>query len=186
MDRDYKATEAFYKHAHGMSGVTAISPKSVPSDFPIEKARLRHVFWITGLLAASLAFYGAAFWELPITSRRKWMAAPLILQFFIAGTSNMIFAINSTLITDLHPGKGAGATAINNFARCIMSAGAVPLVHHMIKKLGTTWAFCALAVVLIFSMPLAIVSRTRAVEWRTKRMKKAEDLERQSQRVTRM
>lgn len=179
MDRDYKATEAIYKHAHGMSGVTAISPKSVPSDFPIEKARLRHVFWMTGLLAASLALYGAAFWEPPITSRRKWMAAPLILQFFISGTSNMIFAINSTLITDLHPGKGAGATAINNLARCTMSAGAIPLVHHMIRKLGTTWTFCALAVVLILCIPLAMVSRIRGMGWRAKRMKKTEDLERE-------
>lgn len=124
-----------------------------------------------------MALYGAAFWELPITSRREWIAIPLTLQFFIAGASNMIFAINSTLITDLHPGKGAGATAINNLARCTMSAGAVPLVHYMIKKLKTMPTFFILATVLIFCMPLAITSRIFGMKWRRKRTRKAEDLQ---------
>lgn len=180
MDRDYKSTEAIYKDTHGMSDSYNISPKAIPSDFPIEKARFRHVFWITGLLAVFMALYGAAFWELPITSRREWMAIPLILQFFIAGASNMIFAINSTLITDLHPGKGAGATAINNLARCTMSAGAVPLAHYMIKRLKTMPTFFVLAAVVIFCMPLAIISRVLGMKWRRKRMRKIEDLQSES------
>lgn len=184
MDRDYKSTEAIYKDRHGLSDDCSVSPKAIPSDFPIEKARFRHVFWITGLLAVFIALYGAAFWELPITSRREWIAVPLALQFLIAGASNMIFAINSTLITDLHPGKGAGATAINNLARCTMSAGAVPLVHYMIKRFKTMPTFCALAVVLIFCMPLAIVSRVLGMKWRKERMKKAEDTESESRCAT--
>lgn len=184
MDRDYKSTEAIYKDTHGMSADSNISPKAIPSDFPIEKARFRHVFWITGLLVVFMVIYGVAFWELPITSRREWMAIPLVLQFFIAGTSNMIFAINSTLITDLHPGKGAGATAINNLARCTMSAGAVPLVHYMINRFKTMPTFCVLAAALIFCMPLAITSRVSGMKWRTERMRKIEDLQSESLRVT--
>jgi MFS family permease len=176
MDRDYRSAEATYKEAHGMSDECKISPKAIPGDFPIEKSRLRHVFWIIGLLASSVALYGAAFSNSPITSRREWMAVLLVLQFFIAASANMIFAINSTLITDLHPGKGAGATAIYNFARCTMSAGAVPLSHYMIKKFQTMPTFCALgAAVLILCVPLAIVSRTRGTKWRRDRMKKAQD-----------
>ncbi|KAK7698727.1 hypothetical protein SLS64_012207 [Diaporthe eres] len=184
MDRDYKSTEAIYKETHGMSEGYNISPKEIPGDFPIEKARFRHVFWITGLLAVFMALYGAAFWELPSTSRRAWMAIPLTLQFFIAGTSNMIFAINSTLITDLHPGKGAGATAINNLARCTMSAGAVPLAHYMIKRMKTMPTFFVLAAVVIFCMPLAITSRVLGMKWRRKRMRKIEDLQSESRRAT--
>lgn len=184
MDRDYKSTEASYKATHGISEDYNISPKAIPSDFPIEKARFRHVFWITVLLAVFMALYGAAFWEMPITSRREWMVIPLALQFFVAGASNMIFAINSTLITDLHPGKGAGATAINNLARCTMSAGAVPLVHFMIKRLKTMPTFCVLAAVLFVCMPLAIISRVFGMKWRGERMRKIEDPQSESQRVT--
>lgn len=180
MDRDYKSAEAIYKDTHGLSEDCNISPKAMPSDFPIEKARFHHVFWITGLLAACMALYGASFWEHPMTSRREWIAVPLALQFLIAGTSNMIFAINSTLITDLHPGKGAGATAINNLARCTMSAGAVPLVHYMIKEIKTMPTFCTLAAVLIICMPLAIVSRVLGMKWRRERMRQAEDVDSES------
>ncbi|KAG6359713.1 hypothetical protein INS49_010765 [Diaporthe citri] len=184
MDKDYKSTEAIYKDTHRISEDCSISPKAIPIDFPIEKARFRHVFWVTGLLAVFSALYGASFWELPITSRPEWIAVPLALQFFIAGTSNMIFAINSTLITDLHPGKGAGATAINNLARCTMSAGAVPLAHYMIKRLGTRPTFFVLAAVVIFCMPLAIISRVLGMKWRRKRMRRIEDLQSESRRVT--
>lgn len=186
MDRDYRSAEATYREAHGMSDECKTSSKATPGDFPIEKARLRRVFWIVGLLAGSVALYGAAFSDSPITSRREWIAVLLVLQFFIAATANMIFAINSTLITDLHPGKGAGATAINNFARCTMSAGAVPLSHFMIKKFQMMPTFCTLgAAVLILCMPLAIVSRTRGMKWRRDRMKKAEDWESESRGSTR-
>lgn len=182
MDRDYKSAETIYRAAHGMTDDEKISPKAIPSGFPIERARFRHVFWITALLAGFLALYGAAFCDLPITSRREWMAVPLALQFFIAAASNMIFAINSTLITDLHPGKGAGATAINNLARCTMSAGAVPLVHFLIKRLKTMPTFCALSAVLLLCMPLAMISRVRGMTWRRNRTRNAEELERKSQR----
>ena len=138
-----------------------ISPKTIPSDFPIERARFRHVFWIMGLLAGFLALYGAAILRLPITSRRERMAIPLALQFSTAAASNMIFAINSALITDLHPGKGAGATAINNLAGCTLSTRAMPLKHSLIKKLKTMPTFCALPAVLLHCMPLAIISRVK-------------------------
>lgn len=174
MDRDYKSADADYRKAHGLPEDYKISPKALPSDFPIESARFRHVFWITGLLVASMALYGAAFADLPLTSRRVWIAAPLALQFLIAAASNMIFAINSTLITDLHPGKGAGATAINNLARCTMSAGAVPLVHYLIKKFKTMPTFCALAGVLVCCLPLAVVSRMWGMKWRANRMREVE------------
>lgn len=176
MDRDYKSTEADYKDTHGLPEDHKISPKALASDFPIERARFRHVFWITGLLVASTVLYGAAFADLPLTSSRGWIAAPLALQFLIAAASNMIFAINSTLITDLHPGKGAGATAINNLARCTMSSGAVPLVHYLIKEIKMMPTFGALAGALVCCLPLAVVSRMWGMKWRAKRMREAEGL----------
>jgi hypothetical protein len=175
MDRDYLSAEATYKQARGMSDEYKISPKATPEDFPIEKARLGQVFWIVGLLAASLSLYGAAFLSSALTSRRRWIAALLVLQFFIAASANMIFAINSTLITDLHPGQGAGATAINNLARCTMSAGAVPLTHYMIRKFQTMPTFVALGVAVLLScVPMAMASRTRGMKWRRDRVYKAE------------
>lgn len=182
MDRDYRSVEASYKEAHGMPEEDKISPKTRPIDFPIERARLRQAFWIIGMLSLSVALYGVAFLDLPITSRRGWIAVLLTLQFFIAAFANMIFAINSCLITDLYPGKGAGATAINNFARCTTSAGAVPLAHHMIKTMGAMSAFCTLGgAVLVLCVPAAIVSRTQGMKWRRKRMNKIRSRESEPQ-----
>lgn len=185
MNRDYRSTEASYKQSQGMSEESKISPKATPSDFPIEKARLRQVFWIIGMQSLSLALYGVAFLDLPITSRRGWIAVLLTLQFFIAAFANMIFAINSCLITDLYPGKGASATSINNLARCSMSAGATPLAHYMIKAIGAMPAFCTLGgIVLALCVPAAIVSRTQGMVWRRERMEKARSREDKSQNLT--
>ncbi|POS71359.1 major facilitator superfamily transporter [Diaporthe helianthi] len=176
MDRDYRSAEARYKEVHGMSDESKISPKAIPSDFPIERARLRRVFGIIVLLSLSMSLYGVAFFDTPVTSHRWWIAVLLVLQFFIAASANMIFAINSCLITDLYPGKGAAATAINNFARCTTSAGAVPLVHYMIRAIGAMPAFCSLGgAVVILCVPVAVASQTRGMKWRRERMEKFMD-----------
>ncbi|KAG8163820.1 hypothetical protein KVR01_005738 [Diaporthe batatas] len=167
MNRDFRSTEARYRQAHGMPDESNILLKAIPSDFPIEKARLRHVFWIIVMLSLSVVLYGLALLDSFTTSRRRWIAVLLVLQFFIAVFANMIFALTSCLMTDLYPGKGASATAISNLARSTLSAGAVPLVHYMIKGIGAMPSFCALGGgVLVLCMSAAAVSRTYGMKWR--------------------
>ncbi|KAK2606852.1 hypothetical protein N8I77_005576 [Diaporthe amygdali] len=182
MDRDYRTVEITYKIAHGITDDREISLKSIPGDFPIEKARFRYVFWSAPLLAVFTALYGAALWKPSLTSKPGWLAVPLTLQLLIALTSNMIFAINSTLITDLHPGNGAAATAMNNFARCGLSAGAVPAAHHLIEKFGRLQTFGGMAVAFALCISLAIMSRIWGMKWRNNRLRKAENAKAENRR----
>lgn len=115
MTRDFLAAQNAYLASHPGAKITS---KSLPADFPIEHSRLRHIPWITIVLVASVGFYG--FTLLPaaqlgtMASSPGWIVLPLALQFLIAATSNAVFAINTTLVSDLCPGRGASATAVNN------------------------------------------------------------------------
>ena len=80
----------------------------------------------------STGIYGFTLSSTTLTSRPGWIAVPLLLQFLIAATSNALFAINQTLLSDLCPGKGASSTAINNLVRCGLSAVGVAFIEQMI------------------------------------------------------
>ncbi|KAH8742478.1 major facilitator superfamily domain-containing protein [Diaporthe sp. PMI_573] len=122
MTRDYKTAEVAYKIAHNLPSWHNLPVKNVPADFPIEHARLRNLPWIAGLFAASTAAYGFSLAKPILTSKPGWIVVPLTLQFLIAATSNAVFALNQTLVSDLCPGKGASSTAINNLVRCGLGA----------------------------------------------------------------
>ncbi|KAM0323488.1 hypothetical protein ACHAQA_008768 [Verticillium albo-atrum] len=113
MTKDYRMAEEAYKQTHELPKGYKV-PKNVPVDFPIERARLRHLPWIIGVFAVAVGAYGSSLAFPGLTARTGWIAVPLTLQFFIAAASNAVFALNQTLISDLCPGKGASATAINN------------------------------------------------------------------------
>ena len=83
---------------------------------------------------------------------------PLALQFLIAATSNGIFALNQTLVTDLCPGGGASSIAINNLVRCGLGAIGVAFVDTMIAAVGPGPAFLGLALVVVICVPLAVVN----------------------------
>lgn len=149
--------------------------KDLPWDFPIEHARLRHTPWITVLFAVSTATYGFTLLpaaQLPITSRPGWIAVPLTLQFIIAATSNAIFAINTTLVADLCPGKAASASAINNLVRCSMGALGVGFVDVLISSLGPAVTFLGLGLVILSMAVLLAVEWSWGMDWRRQREEK--------------
>ncbi|KAI8244847.1 hypothetical protein K4K55_004098 [Colletotrichum sp. SAR 10_96] len=120
MTRDYKAIEEAYKASHNMEKSEKLTAKNMPADFPIERARLRRLPWVVVIFIASTGAYGVSLNFPSATSLTGWIAVPLTLQFFIAATSNAVFALNQTLVTDLCPGKGA------RYPQFIMTA---PEVH---------------------------------------------------------
>jgi hypothetical protein len=128
MNCSYKQVEDDYRIQHNMSAFQPLSIRSLPADFPLEKARLKHIPWLTTLFIISTTAYGFSLESIRLTELPGWITVPLILQFLIAATSNAVFAVNQTLVSDLCPDKGASSTAVNNLVRCSMGAVGVALI----------------------------------------------------------
>ncbi|EFQ30678.1 major facilitator superfamily transporter [Colletotrichum graminicola M1.001] len=170
MTRDYLSVEEAYKASYKCDTSKKFSGGNLPADFPIEQARLRRLPWISLAFVAATAGYGMSLNFSSLTSRRGWIALPLVLQFLIAATSNAIFALNQTLVTDICPGKGASATAINNLVRCGLGAVGVALVEKLIESNGPGATFLGLALVTVAAGPLAVAHWYWGQGWRAKRM----------------
>ena len=175
MNRDFRACEEAYRADNGLPSEYTIPTKAIPAGFPIEQARLRNLWWIVVLFIASVTGYGFSL-GVPqsVSDRAGYIAVPLALQFLIAGTSNAVFASNQTLVSDLCPGKGASATAMNNLVRCGLGAVGVAVIDPMIEKLGPGYAFLTLAIAMACCAPLAVLTWVFGQRWRGERTSKAQ------------
>lgn len=170
MTRDFRACEEAYRERSGLPDDYKIPTKAIPAGFPIEQARLRNLWWIVALFVASITAYGFSLSVArSVSDRAGYIAVPLALQFFIAATSNAVFAANQTLVSDLCPGKGASATAMNNLVRCTLGAVGVAVIDPMIKQLGPGYAFLTLAMVMACCAPLAVLTWFFGQRWRGER-----------------
>lgn len=174
LNQDYRVAETAYKILNGLPDSYTLSKKMMPADFPIEHARLGRTKWITALFVISTSVYGFSLSFPSITSRSGWIAVPLILQFFIAATSNAVFAINQTMVSDLCPGKGASSTAINNLVRCSMGAVGVAIIERLIAGMGAGGTFLCLGLVTVAVVPLLVVQWYWGPSWRRERTERKE------------
>jgi hypothetical protein len=172
MTRDYEKAEATYKTVERLPADYNLPPKSIPANFPIEHARLRRLPLVSTIFGISTAAYGFSLAFPAVTSLRGWIAVPLILQFLIASTSNAVFAMNQTLVSDISPGKGASSTALNNLVRCGLGAVGVALIDMMIAGFGPASTFLGLALLMLACMPLAVMNWYWGIEWRAARINK--------------
>ncbi|WEW55285.1 hypothetical protein PRK78_000714 [Emydomyces testavorans] len=164
MDNDYKKVEQRYIREHGLEEGKKLDKKSRGNDFPIEKARLRSIWWIVGLFIIAMLGYG---WTLNTV-----IAVPLILQFFIAYAATAVFNINSALVIDLFPGKSASATAVNNLVRCSVGAAGVAVVDLMIASFGAGPTFTGLGLLTVSCVPLVAMEWIWGMQWRIERVER--------------
>ncbi|KAH8680694.1 major facilitator superfamily transporter [Xylariales sp. PMI_506] len=176
MTRDYLAAEAAYKQSHNMAADEKLPAKALPLDFPIEHARLKNIPWIAAAFTISVALYGFSLAFPELTSLTGWIAVPLILQFFVAATSNAVFAVSQTLVTDLCPGKGASSTAVINLVRCGLAAVGVGFAENMIAAVGPAFSFLGLSLLIVFFAPLLVVHWYWGPEWRETRVATANNV----------
>ncbi|KAL2875673.1 hypothetical protein SGCOL_009136 [Colletotrichum sp. CLE4] len=172
LTRDYKAVEAKYKETHNIPYDEELSPKDIAPDFPLEQARLRRLPWIVTLFVTSIVGYGFSLAYPTATSRPGWIALPLTMQFLIAASANAIFALNQTIISDLCPGEGASATAINNVVRCGLAALGVAFAEQMLNAVGPGTAFLVLGMAVIAVSPIQVVNQFWGPKWRAQREKR--------------
>ncbi|KAK2590254.1 hypothetical protein QQS21_012070 [Conoideocrella luteorostrata] len=176
MTREFLRSEKIYLERNPLARPPSKDKQNFPADFPIEHVRLRHAPWISVLFITTAALYGFTVLpvdQLPIGSAPAWIAAPLILHFIIAATSNAIFAINTTLIADLCPGMGARASAINNLVRCGMGAVGVGLVDAMLTALGAAATFLGLGIITAIMGALLFAEWIWGMHWREQRLRSA-------------
>ncbi|WQF90106.1 Putative major facilitator superfamily, MFS transporter superfamily [Colletotrichum destructivum] len=169
LTRDYKTVETKFKETHNIPYDEELSSKEIPPDFPLEQARLQRLPWFVALFVASTAGYGFSLAYPTMTARPGWIALPLTMQFLIAAAANGIFALNQTIISDLCPGQGASATAVNNLVRCGLAALGVAFAEQMLNAVGPGTAFLALGMAVIAVSPIQVVNQFWGPKWRAQR-----------------
>jgi hypothetical protein len=166
MQRDFGASEAKYKADHNLEPSYKLTAKDLPVDFPVERARLYQLPWVVIVFAFSTAAYGFSLTFPAMTSQPAWIILPLVLQFFIAATSNTVSAFNQMLVVDLYPGRPAGATALYNLVRCSSAAGGVAYVELMVASVGVLATFSGLGLFAIACTLLPVINWYWGGKWR--------------------
>lgn len=180
MDYDYHRTENEYRKDKGLADDFKLNKKTLV-DFPIERSRLRSIWWIVLIFIITTALYG-------FSLSLNILALPLVLQFFIAYTATAVFSFNSALVIDLYPGASASATAVNNLMRCSVGAVGVAVIQLIIDAIGAGFSFLLLALITAALSPLLVLEWFYGEGWRrarTERLaaeaekKKAQEAERE-------
>ncbi|KAM7186726.1 itaconate transport protein [Rhypophila sp. PSN 637] len=180
MTRDFTRLEESYKlsphHTPPLPTNFKIG-KSIPLDFPLERARLSYLPWISILFILSTSIYGFSLAVAPnptIQPSPGWIVIPLILQFIIAATSNAVFVLNQTIVADLCPGRGASATAVKNLVRCGLGALGAAVIDGLITVVGVAPCFLGLGMVTVGVAPFAVVNWYWGMKWRGERARRKE------------
>lgn len=158
LDRDYKTTETRYKDKFDIYE-SQNQYVSNHTRFPIERARLRNIWWITILFIATTIAYG-------FSLSSKHVALPLVLQFFTAFGATAIILINGVLITDLCPGNSASATTVVNFVRYCLGGLSVGVVMLIVGRVGSGNAFLIFAMLCLGATPILVLQGMFGVKWR--------------------
>ncbi|KAK3314847.1 major facilitator superfamily domain-containing protein [Apodospora peruviana] len=159
MTRDFASFETAYRTQHASTLAPSFKiAKNIPLNFPIERARLRHLPWISILFVIATGCYGFSLAFPTLTARSDWIGMRLVLQFVITATSNAVFALSQTIVAALCPGRGASATAVNNLVRCGLGAVGAAVVDALISAVGVAPAFWGFAMLTVAFAPFAVLN----------------------------
>ncbi|CAF9929048.1 MAG: hypothetical protein HETSPECPRED_007272 [Heterodermia speciosa] len=155
IDRDYKKTAI-------SQGITIDRVRGDDiSKFPIERARLRSIWYFIAISTTCTISYG---WALHSSTH---LAVPLILQFLCGLTVTGTFNVCNTLIVDIHPDCPATASAAVSVVRCSIAAIGVSVLQYLLDSLGPGWTFTVLGALCIATVPLLLCVRSWGLQWRT-------------------
>ncbi|KAG9233736.1 major facilitator superfamily domain-containing protein [Amylocarpus encephaloides] len=166
MDSDYKAVEREYLLSKGLPLSTTLNEKEL-ADFPIERSRMRNMWWHVLIFVVTVAAYGYSL-------NLRTLFVPLILQFCISYTATAIYSLNSALLIDLHPAAFASITAVNGLIRYSMSAAGVAVVLIVTDSIGAGSAFLFFAGITAGLSPLIWMEWEKGQSWRNERRMRME------------
>ncbi|KAF2841882.1 MFS general substrate transporter [Patellaria atrata CBS 101060] len=108
--------------------------------------RMKENAWIAAVLfPLSLIWYGWA-----VEKGVHWIV-PVIANFFFGIGSMLVFALATTMLTELLPSRSASAVAVNNFVRNIFSFLGGVLGEPLIVAIGNGWLFTLLGILSLVS-----------------------------------
>lgn len=113
--------------------------KTPTATFPLEKARLSRLPYISLLQSLSILLFG---WSLNYSSHIH-ISVPIISTFITGWTAVSTLSIATTYLVDIFHEKSAAAGASLNLVRCLLAAGGASFVMPLITKIGVGWAFTA-------------------------------------------
>lgn len=133
------------------------------SNFPIEIARLQIALPLFVISAATVLAYG---WTMIY---QFTIAAPVILLLAMGYSLIATYQVLNILMVDIYPGKGAAATAANNFVRCELGAASSAAIVPMIDAMGSGWAYTLLAGLFLVFTPALVIIMRHGIRWRKER-----------------
>ncbi|KAH0558953.1 hypothetical protein GP486_004424 [Trichoglossum hirsutum] len=133
-------------------------------DFPIETARYRKCLPFLLFEVTLLVTYG---WVIHL---HVHPSIPLIMQFFICGSSTLLSHTASTLLVDIFPDMSSSAYASGQIMRCGLSAASVAALQPLVDAVGRGWYFTIFALFVgVGSLISVATSRSKGMRWRRKR-----------------
>ncbi|UKZ83336.1 hypothetical protein TrVFT333_011144 [Trichoderma virens FT-333] len=134
------------------------------TDFPLEVARYRNCFAFILIQVLLVIGYG---WAVHF---RVHPAVPIVLQFFICGTSTLLSHTASALLVDIFPEMSSTAYASGQIMRCGLSAASAAIIQPLITAVGRGWYFTMFSLFIgTTGAGSVFVSRLRGMQWRQKR-----------------
>ncbi|KAJ6258460.1 hypothetical protein Dda_6501 [Drechslerella dactyloides] len=117
------------------------------AKFPLERARLRSVWYSMVVYIVAIVPYG---WALQYGAH---VAVPLVLLFIQGFTAICVVNTVSIFLVDLYPAAPATATASGNLSRCMFGALSTSVVDIMLDNLGIGWTFTFWGLICIICFP---------------------------------
>ncbi|KAI1329083.1 major facilitator superfamily domain-containing protein [Xylariaceae sp. FL0255] len=157
-----KLLDRNYKHVAEANSVS--TDKKSASDllsFPVEVARYRNCLYFVLLELVLVVGYGWA------VAYRAHPSIPIILQFFICGTSTLLSHTASALLVDIFPDQSSTAYAAAQVVRCGLSAVFSATLQPLTDAIGRGWYFTAFALFICINGFIAVsISRRWGMKWR--------------------
>ncbi|KAH8129619.1 hypothetical protein FP744_10008058 [Trichoderma asperellum] len=158
VDRNYAVT------ARNHNVEASQKNKGFQPDFPLEVARYRNCFVFILIEMLLVIGYG---WAVHF---RVHPAVPIILQFFICGTSTLLSHTASALLVDIFPEMSSTAYASGQIMRCGLSAASAAVIQPLINAVGRGWYFTMFSLFVgTTGAGSVFMSRLRGMKWRQKR-----------------
>ncbi|KAI0015391.1 putative major facilitator superfamily transporter [Xylariomycetidae sp. FL0641] len=154
IDYDYRAT------AKALGITINKSSGDDMSTFPLEKARIRSIWYFIAASIASTLVYG---WTV---SAGVHLSVPLIMQFLCGLSTTGVFNICLTLYMDLHPKEPGVASVAVSLTRCLAAAAGVAILQVLLDAVGAGWTFTVYSLICGLSVPMLLTVRISGQKWR--------------------
>ncbi|KAH9893007.1 putative major facilitator superfamily transporter [Xylariomycetidae sp. FL2044] len=154
IDYDYRATAK----SLGIT-INKVSGDSM-TDFPIERARIRSIWFFIGASIASTLIYG---W---VVAFKVHISVALVMQFVCGLATTGVFNICLTLYMDIHPQEPGLASVAVSLTRCLIAAAGVAVLELLLDAVDAGWTFTIYSLICSLSIPMLWSVRAFGQNWR--------------------